>query len=435
MVGGRLPIPEVHTDFPLAALGEELGLVGVIAILGPVLRRHRARPADRRLGGRRLPGDPRDRPRAGRRRPGVHHRRRQPQGAAADRRDAAVHQLRRLVAARQRGRRRAAAGPVGQGRRAAAAAERGRPAGAAGCRRGAPDAGDHRRRRRPARAATIVHVALVLSLAFGMLAGGRRLLGGRPGRRSWSRSPYDPAVIAAARTVPRGRDPRPRRRDAGAATRRTPTASCTGCTAARPSARSSAMRRAATAGRVWSSPTTPSCPGSAGDPLADALRKFGTDPYDPKDLHPVAVARPPAGGGRGARRRRGAVVMLDPRTGEVLALASTPTYDASAIAEPGDRRRDVRRRSSDDERQPLLPRATLGPLRAGLGVQDRDRHRRPRAPGRSRRRRRTRSSPPPRRTASSSRGSGSATAITRRPATARSTSSRRPRCRATSGTR
>ena len=34
LVGGRLPVPEVHTDFPLAALGEELGLVGVIAILG-----------------------------------------------------------------------------------------------------------------------------------------------------------------------------------------------------------------------------------------------------------------------------------------------------------------------------------------------------------------------------------------------------------------
>ena len=33
-VGGRLPIPEVHTDFPLAALGEELGIVGVVAILG-----------------------------------------------------------------------------------------------------------------------------------------------------------------------------------------------------------------------------------------------------------------------------------------------------------------------------------------------------------------------------------------------------------------
>ncbi|HET7027491.1 MAG TPA: FtsW/RodA/SpoVE family cell cycle protein [Candidatus Limnocylindrales bacterium] len=34
IVGGRLPIPAVHTDFPFAALGEELGLVGVLAILG-----------------------------------------------------------------------------------------------------------------------------------------------------------------------------------------------------------------------------------------------------------------------------------------------------------------------------------------------------------------------------------------------------------------
>ena len=33
-IGGRPPIPEVHTDFPLAALGEELGSVGVVAILG-----------------------------------------------------------------------------------------------------------------------------------------------------------------------------------------------------------------------------------------------------------------------------------------------------------------------------------------------------------------------------------------------------------------
>ncbi|HTC85145.1 MAG TPA: FtsW/RodA/SpoVE family cell cycle protein [Candidatus Acidoferrum sp.] len=34
LIAGRLPIPELHTDFPFAALGEELGLAGILAILG-----------------------------------------------------------------------------------------------------------------------------------------------------------------------------------------------------------------------------------------------------------------------------------------------------------------------------------------------------------------------------------------------------------------
>lgn len=33
-IAGHLPIPAVHTDYPLAALGEELGLIGLLAILG-----------------------------------------------------------------------------------------------------------------------------------------------------------------------------------------------------------------------------------------------------------------------------------------------------------------------------------------------------------------------------------------------------------------
>ncbi len=33
-IDGRLPVPAVHTDFPFAALGEELGFVGVLAIIG-----------------------------------------------------------------------------------------------------------------------------------------------------------------------------------------------------------------------------------------------------------------------------------------------------------------------------------------------------------------------------------------------------------------
>ncbi|TAL12247.1 MAG: FtsW/RodA/SpoVE family cell cycle protein [Chloroflexota bacterium] len=34
VVGGVLPIPALHTDFPFAALGEELGLIGILGILG-----------------------------------------------------------------------------------------------------------------------------------------------------------------------------------------------------------------------------------------------------------------------------------------------------------------------------------------------------------------------------------------------------------------
>ena len=33
-IGGQPPIPALHTDFPFAALGEELGLVGILGILG-----------------------------------------------------------------------------------------------------------------------------------------------------------------------------------------------------------------------------------------------------------------------------------------------------------------------------------------------------------------------------------------------------------------
>ncbi len=37
MIDGRLPVPAVHTDFPLAAIGEELGMTGVVALLAAYL--------------------------------------------------------------------------------------------------------------------------------------------------------------------------------------------------------------------------------------------------------------------------------------------------------------------------------------------------------------------------------------------------------------
>jgi len=62
---------------------------------------------------------------------------------------------------------------------------------------------------------------------------------------------------------------------------------------------------------------------------------------------------------RGLGNDIGAVVMLDPVTGEILALASTPVYDASAIADPATATRTFEALQADEDR-PLLPRATLG---------------------------------------------------------------------------
>ena len=113
--------------------------------------------------------------------------------------------------------------------------------------------------------------------------------------------------------------------------------------------------------------------------IRSAMRcaKFGADRYDPKDLtlslsYDLQRAAVAALG-----KRRGAVVMLDPATGEVLALASTPTYDASAIADPSDGPDDIR--GPPGRPDPATPAARHArTVRARIGVQDRDRRRRPR---------------------------------------------------------
>jgi peptidoglycan glycosyltransferase len=204
---------------------------------------------------------------------------------------------------------------------------------------------------------TIVHVAIVLALAFGVLAGA----GGYWAvvrSSELSNSPYDPAVIAASRRVPRGdiidRDGNVlthNEKDANGELYRSYSGDEISHVVGYASPRY---------GRVGLELAYDAeLSGLAGDPFSEALRKFGTNPYDPKDLHLSMSWDLQRAAVNALGSHRGAVVMLDPRNGEVLALASTPTYDASAITNPAtaDRAFQALR---DDPAQPLLPRATLG---------------------------------------------------------------------------
>jgi len=95
------------------------------------------------------------------------------------------------------------------------------------------------------------------------------------------------------------------------------------------------------------------------DPIADLVKKFRTDPSDPQALRTTLVARLQQAAVVALGAHRGAVVMLDPRTGEVLVLASTPVFDASAVADPSTATETFASLQADKD-LPLLPRATQG---------------------------------------------------------------------------
>jgi peptidoglycan glycosyltransferase len=211
-------------------------------------------------------------------------------------------------------------------------------------------------RRRPL-GRTIVHVSLVIAILFGVLAGA----GGYwsvIGAGELVRSPYDPAVIAASRTVPRGRilDREGRtlarnERDANGEIYRVYRGPAISHVVGYASTRfgRAGLERAYDA----------ELSGLAGDPVEDVFRKFRSNPYDPKDLVTTIDYDLQRAAVAALGDFRGAVVMLDPASGEVLALASTPTYDASLIADPATAEAAFEA-LQDDESEPLLPRATLG---------------------------------------------------------------------------
>jgi penicillin-binding protein A len=212
-------------------------------------------------------------------------------------------------------------------------------------------------RRRPL-GRTIGHVGLALTVAFAGLA---------LGAGYWqvirspdlTREPDNPVVIAAARNVVRGqivdRDGKvlaTNKNDENGEPYRVYSDRSFSTVIGY------ASRQFGTAGleRSWNAELTGV---SNGNPIGDVLRKFQTNPYDPQRLTLGISSALQRAAVEGLASDRGAVVMLDPQTGEILALASTPTYDASAIANPATQDQGFAA-VRDSSAKPLLTRATQG---------------------------------------------------------------------------
>ncbi len=207
-------------------------------------------------------------------------------------------------------------------------------------------------------ARSITHVGLVLILAFGVLAAGA---GYWQVIRSddLSTAPDNPAVTLAARYIARGEiidrdgivlamnkpDPRGGFYRVYADRAIAPVVGYS-------------SRTFGTAGleRTFNAELTGL---SDPDPIRNVLKKFQVDPFDPQSLTLSLSLTLQRAAIRGLGDDHGAVVMLDPRSGEVLALASMPFYDASAIANPATEKEgfDAVR---DNPGKPLLTRPTQG---------------------------------------------------------------------------
>lgn len=201
-------------------------------------------------------------------------------------------------------------------------------------------------------------VGLALAVAFGAIAGGA---GYWQVLRSTdlSRAPDDAAVIAASRDIVRGlitdRDGKQlawNARDThGEPYRVYASPALSGVIGY-------ASTQWGTAGleRAWNAELTGV---QSADPLYDLTRKFRVGGNDPEDLRTSLVLSLQKTAVQLLGSDRGAVVMLDPRTGEVLVMASTPDFNASAIADPTTSARAFAALQSNPA-DPLLPRATQG---------------------------------------------------------------------------
>jgi len=95
------------------------------------------------------------------------------------------------------------------------------------------------------------------------------------------------------------------------------------------------------------------------DPVGELTKKFRSDAADPVAIQTTLVATLQQAAVAALGDDSGAIVMLDPRTGEVLVLASTPIFDASALADQATAQATFQALAADPAR-PFLPRTTQG---------------------------------------------------------------------------
>ncbi|HVA88166.1 MAG TPA: penicillin-binding protein 2 [Candidatus Saccharimonadales bacterium] len=235
------------------------------------------------------------------------------------------------------------------------------PAGPSGVARGRRGSGAGSSRgsaaRRPV-GQNVFRVGIVVTLAFAIVA---------VGAGYWqvfqasalSNAPDNPAVVAAARQIVRG-----------VITDRTGVVLATSkkdkngepyrvyTDPAMSSIIGYASRQFGTAGleRAYDAQLTGSV---RSNPLDELLKKFAANPYDPQTLQLSVSLALQRAAVNGLGSDLGAVVMLDPRTGKILALASTPTFNASAVANPATGAAAFAALQKNPQ-NPLLNRATQG---------------------------------------------------------------------------
>ena len=99
--------------------------------------------------------------------------------------------------------------------------------------------------------------------------------------------------------------------------------------------------------------------GLAGLGGSDLLRKFRDQAYNPVDVHTSLDIALEQAAADLLGDQRGAVVAIEPSTGRILAIVSSPTYDPNKLVDPISGQRYVASLQASDA-SPLLDRATQG---------------------------------------------------------------------------